>query len=141
MKKLFAVMMGFVMMLSLSACGSSSEQKDLLDTIKEKGYITLATSPDFAPNEFYVLKDGQKEIVGTDILLAKAIADEIGVELRISPVEFSQVINEVQSGNADFGMAGFAWTEKRAESVKFSENYSQTVSDGWQGLMLSLIHI
>ena len=134
MKKLFKLLLVSIMALGLCACGGN--KKDLLDEIKEKGYITLATSPDFAPNEFYVLKDGQQTIVGSDIALAQAIADEIGVELKITAIEFGQVINEVQSGLADFGISGFAWTETRAKTVKFSDNYSQTQSDGWQGLMI-----
>ena len=135
MKKLLKGLLAVAMMFAVTACGGSNEP-DLLDQIKEKGYITLATSPDFAPNEFYVLKDGQQTIVGSDIALAQAIADEIGVELKINAVGFKQVIPEVQAGNADFGIAGFAWTEERAKAVKFSENYSQTTSDGWQGLMI-----
>ena len=136
MKKLFKVLLAFVMTLGLCACGGNEEEKDLLAQIKEKGYITLATSPDFAPQEFYVLKDGEQTIVGSDISLAQAIADEIGVELKITAVEFNQVITEVQSGLADIGISGFAWTETRAETVKFSDDYAQTASDGWQGLMI-----
>ena len=30
--------------------------------IKEQGYITLGTSPDYAPCEFYIEKDGKKQI-------------------------------------------------------------------------------
>lgn len=133
MKKLLKALLAVVMMFAVTACG---EERELLDIIKERGYITLATSPDFAPNEFYVLQDGEQKIVGSDIALAQAIADEIGVELRINAVGFKQVIPEVQAGNADFGISGFSWTEERAKAVKFSENYSQTVSEGWQGIMI-----
>jgi len=136
MKKLFKGLMAMLMMFSLVACGGT-EEKDLLDVIKEQGYITLSTSPDFAPNEFYILgEDGQNKIVGSDIFLAEAVAEKIGVELKISATTFTEVINEVQFGNADFGISGFAWTETRAKSVKFSDDYAQMASDGWQGLMV-----
>lgn len=136
MKKLLKGLMAVALALTVTACGGSGDQPDLLQQIKDRGYITLATSPDFAPNEFYVLKDGAQTIVGSDISLAQAIADEIGVELKINAVDFNNVISEVQSGNADLGISGFAWTETRAKSVKFSDNYAQTVDDGWQGLMI-----
>ena len=137
MKKLLKGFMAFAMMLSLVACGGKAEEKTLLEVIKEQGYITLSTSPDFAPNEFYILgDDGQNKIVGSDIFLAEAIAKKIGVELKISATSFTEVINEVQYGNADFGISGFAWTETRAKSVKFSDDYAQMASDGWQGLMV-----
>lgn len=137
MKKLLKGFMAFAMMLSLVACGGKTEEKTLLEVIKEQGYITLSTSPDFAPSEFYILgEDGQNKIVGTDIFLAEAIAEKIGVELKISATTFTEVINEVQFGNADLGISGFAWNETRAKSVKFSDDYAQMASDGWQGLMM-----
>ena len=137
MKKLFKGLLAGLMALSLVACGGTTTEQTMLEKIKEQGYITLATSPDFAPNEFYVLgEDGNNKIVGTDILFAEAIAKKIGVELKISAVAFSEVINEVNSGNADFGLAGFAWTETRAKAVKFTDSYSQTTSEGWQGVMV-----
>lgn len=137
MKKLVALCLSMLMVFGLAGCSNSSvEEKDLLDVIKERGYMVLSTSPDFAPQEFYAIKDGKKQIVGTDILLAQAIADEIGVELRIEPSEFTMVITNVQTGLADIGISGFSWTEKRAESVIFSDNYAQVTSDAWQGIMV-----
>lgn len=137
MKKLFKGLLAGLMALSLVACGGGATDQTMLEVIKEQGYITLATSPDFAPNEFYVLgEDGQNKIVGTDILLAEAIAKKIGVELKISAVAFSEVINEVNSDKANFGLAGFAWTETRAKAVKFTDSYAQTTSEGWQGVMM-----
>ncbi|MBQ9987291.1 MAG: transporter substrate-binding domain-containing protein, partial [Erysipelotrichales bacterium] len=141
MKKILSMVAVLAMVLGLTGCGNSNNNTDttpksVLEQIQEKGYITLATSPDFAPNEFYVLQDGQQTIVGTDIFLAEAVAEEIGVELKISAVEFNNVISEVQSGLADFGLSGFAWTETRAATVKFSESYAQTADDEWQGLMV-----
>ncbi len=135
MKKLLMSILALTMAFSLTACGGG-EQKDKLAQIKEQGYITLGTSPDYAPCEFYIEKDGKKQIVGTDIMLAQAIADEIGVELRIAESDFNTVIANAQAGNIDMGISGFAWKKERAEVVNFSDDYTRNADDSFQGLMI-----
>lgn len=135
MKKLLMSILALTMALGLTACGGG-EPKDKLAQIKEQGYITLGTSPDYAPCEFYIEKDGKKEIVGTDIMLAQAIADKIGVELRIAESDFNTVIANAQAGNIDVGISGFAWKKERAEVVNFSDDYTRNADDSFQGLMI-----
>lgn len=136
--KLTKLLLSTVLACSMLAGCSSSAPKDRLEAIKEKGYIVLGTSPDYAPNEFYIANsEGKKEIVGTDIMLAQAIADEIGVELKISESDFNTVITNTQAGNIDIGISGFAWKKDRADVVNFSENYSRSSDlSTYQGLMV-----
>lgn len=126
----------------LVACGGSGdtgdgEAQDKLAEIKEAGELIVGTSPDFPPMEFYILDDnGDRQIVGTDITLAQAIADEIGVELNLRATDFNGVIANVQSGSVNMGLSGFTYTEKRAESMQFSDGYQQESSIGFQGIMM-----
>lgn len=136
MKKIMKVGLATMMVLGLVGCGGKTAEKDVLAKIKEKGYIVVGTSPDYAPNEFYAEKNGTREIVGSDISLAKAIAKELGVEMKLETSDFNTVITNVQSGVADLGVAGFAWTEEREKTIKFSESYSQDSDEGWQGLVV-----
>ena len=76
-KKLLTVGLAALMMFGASGC--ASEQQDAVERIKEQGYIVLGTSPDYAPNEFYIDDNGTKKIVGSDIALAQAVADKLGV--------------------------------------------------------------
>lgn len=136
MKNLLKVVM-VATLAATALTGCSSSKPDRLDQIKEQGYITLGTSPDYAPNEFYIEENGKKKIVGSDIMLAEAIAEKIGVELRINESDFTTVIANVQSGNADMGISGFAWKQSRADVVNFSENYSRDSGvTSWQGVMV-----
>ena len=67
--------------------------KDRLEQIKEKGYIEFCTEPYWAPNEFIDPgKTGDEQYVGSDIELAKMIAEKLGVELKINPLDFSAVL-------------------------------------------------
>ena len=54
-----------------SSEGESTEATGRLAEIKSKGVIVLATSPDFAPNEFEDISSGERKYVGCDIDLAQ----------------------------------------------------------------------
>ena len=124
----------------LIACGNSdgaSEGKDALAQIQDKGELNIGTSPDYPPMEFYVLdENNERQIVGMDIDLANAIADEIGVDLNITATDFDGVLANVQSGSVDLGITGFTFTEARAEVMQFSDGYLQESDLGFQGIMM-----
>ena len=148
-KKIKLTMASLFAFTLLAACGSNGQTEDSntgttkkngadqLTQIKEAGKLVIATSPDFPPAEFYILKDGKKEIVGSDIALAQAIADEIGVKLEIKATAFDGVLANVQTGSVDFGIAAFVGTDERGAVMEFSDGYQQEAADGFQGVLLS----
>lgn len=111
--------------VSLAACGSS-ESKDAQAGIKEKGKLVVAVSPDYAPFEFKALVNGKDTIVGSDIQLAQAIADELGVKLELSSMNFDNVLSSVKTGKADMAISGLSYTKERAKAYDFSETYYKT---------------
>lgn len=88
-------------------------------TAYPNGTLTMATNAYFPPYEYY---DGQN-VTGIDAEFAKAICDKLGYELKIEDMEFDSIIPSVQSGKADFGMAGMTVTDERKQSVDFSDSY------------------
>ena len=114
MKKMFALLLAVLMVAALfTGCGKSSEN-----------ILTVATSPDFAPMEFCdVSKTGQDQYVGFDIMLAKYIADELGMELEILPMSFDSCPTAVTSGKATLAISGFSWMEDRAANYNLSDYY------------------
>ena len=114
MKKMFALLLAVLMVAALfTGCGKSSEN-----------VLTVATSPDFAPMEFCdVSKTGQDQYVGFDIMLAKYIADELGMELEILPMSFDSCPTAVTSGKATLAISGFSWMEDRAANYNLSDYY------------------
>lgn len=125
MKKVFAIVMAAVMMLSCTACGSKEEEaKDRLAQIKEKGYIELCTEPYFAPYEFIdPTKTGDDQYQGMDIEIAKYIADKIGVDLKITALDFTAVLAGVADGKYDFSISAIAYSPSRAEAMRMSDVY------------------
>lgn len=142
MKKITALVLAMLMVFSLCACGSNTDDnstdtdtaKDYssmtLDELKAElktvtdGKLTVATSPDFAPYEFYVAdENGEYKIVGFDMALAQYIADKLGLELEVIPMDFDGTINELGSKKVDLGMAGYSPDPDREGLMNFSSIY------------------
>ena len=102
---------------------SQEDMDAAVKAIKDKGKLVLATSADYPPYEWHLLKDGKDEIVGFDIEIAKAIAEEMGVELEVKDLDFDGIIPSIASGQADIGIAGLSATPEREEAVNFSAPY------------------
>lgn len=112
-----------------SSEGESTEVTGRLAEIKSKGVIVLATSPDFAPNEFEDISSGESKYVGCDIDLAQYIADYLGVDLEIQAMDFQACQAAVATGKADFSISGYAYSEERAENYEIPDLYNQQRSD------------
>ena len=78
LKKITAIMIGAVMAVSMAVPAMAD---DKVETVTD-GKLTVATSPDFAPYEFYSIdEDGNPTLAGFDMDLAQYIADKMGLEL------------------------------------------------------------
>ena len=77
LKKITAIMIGAVMAVSMAVPAMAD---DKVETVTD-GKLTVATSPDFAPYEFYSIdEDGNPTLSGFDMDLAQYIADKMGLE-------------------------------------------------------------
>ena len=79
-KKLLAVLMSVCMVVAVAGCGKSDDAAANASGVETvtKGKLTVATSPDFAPYEFYAIdEDGTPTMAGFDVALAKYIANYI----------------------------------------------------------------
>ena len=90
-----------------------------LETV-QKGKLVMVTNAEFPPYEFH----DQNAIVGIDVEIAGAIAEQLGLELEIEDIAFDSIIPEISSGKADIGAAGMTVTEDRKQSVDFSDTYA-----------------
>ena len=119
-KRIFSIALVVVLAATmLCACG----KKEASGMTVNKGVLTMATNAYFPPYEYYQGED----IVGIDADIAKAVADKLGLELKIEDMEFDSIITAVQTGKADMGMAGMTVTDERLESVDFSSSYATGV--------------
>lgn len=123
MKKFAALLMVLAMMLGMTACSNSNEAG--LDTVTA-GVLTVATSPDFAPYEFYAIdENGDPQLAGFDMALAQYIADYMGLKLEVIPMDFGGVLLELAAKTVDIGLAGLSPDPERMDAMDFSDIYYQ----------------
>ncbi|MFZ2437505.1 MAG: transporter substrate-binding domain-containing protein, partial [Trichococcus flocculiformis] len=135
-KGLLKLALGAMSILALAACGNTSETSDSsaidsaattttdkLQEIKDSGKLVMGTSADYPPYEWHLIKDGKDEIIGFDIDIAQAIADELGVELEVKDMDFDGLIPALTTGKIDIIIAGMNATEERKQSVDFTDVY------------------
>ena len=118
-------MLGFAGIFALTTLAACSSSKDTLEKVQDKGTLTVALNPHFAPFEFKTIQDGKDTIAGADIEIAKAIGDELGVKVKFSEMSFDNVLASVQSGKADIAISGISATKSVR---KFSTSQILTMS-------------
>ena len=90
--------------------------------VEENGENLLVVGLDdiFPPMGF---RNENNEIVGFDIDLAKAAAEELGMEVKFQPISWASKEQELNSGNIDCIWNGFAYNEERAATMTLSDPY------------------
>ncbi|MCI8310809.1 MAG: transporter substrate-binding domain-containing protein [Lachnospiraceae bacterium] len=114
-KKMVSLMLCVCMAVAVAGCGGKK-----FNNPKKGDELIMATNAYFEPYEYY---EGDA-VVGIDAEIAQAIADKMGMTLKIEDMEFDSIIAAVNSGKAHIGVAGMTVTEDRLENVDFSDSYT-----------------
>ena len=146
MKKFLAILLALCLVLSMAACGSSAassaaaeasgdasaaetDYSSLSSTdpayhsvaaIQQRGELKIATEATFAP---YAFKDADGNLVGLEVSLVNAIAEEMGVKCVIDDMAFDSVLPSVQAGLDDCAFAALTPTAERQEAFAFTQSY------------------
>lgn len=135
-KKIAAVFVAAAMALSLAACSSSNNNDGssaadsgngaaagsfrTVDEIKNSGKITIGVFSDKNPFGYV---DNNGEFQGYDVYFAKRIAEDLGVELELTPVEAASRVEFLETAKVDIILANFTVTDERKEKVDFALPY------------------
>ncbi|MBS9338107.1 ABC transporter substrate-binding protein/permease [Fructobacillus sp. M2-14] len=113
-----------IFIMSVVAGGTKASADDnSLQKMKDAGVLRVATSPDYPPFEFQATIDGKSKDVGMDIEIAKQIAKDLGLKLKVMDMDFGSTLVAVQTGKVDMAITGVNPTEARRQSVDFSKIY------------------
>lgn len=93
---------------------------DSLNKIKTAGKLIMGLDDSFPPMGF---RDEKNELVGFDVDMAKAVAEKLGVELVLQPIDWTAKEVELDAGNIDVIWNGYSISDERKEKVLFSEAY------------------
>ena len=120
-KRIIALFVAALTVLSLTACGSMDGGKDnSLKYIKDNKKFVLGLDDSFAPMGF---RDDSGNIVGFDIDLATAVCEKLGVELVLQPVDWETKEVELNTKNIDCIWNGFSVTDERLKNLTMSAPY------------------
>lgn len=130
-KKTWVFMLALILLLVLAACGGGDDSSgddgeadaDNGDYDLNDSY-TVVSDNSFVPFEF--MEDG--ELVGFDIELITAVAEEAGFEIdgEIQTTNFDGIIPGLQTGQFEIAVAGISITEERKGTVDFSDPYYES---------------
>lgn len=106
----------------LLSCTAAKKQSRY-DAIQSEKKLVLGTCADYAPYEFHTEKDGKDIIVGFDVEIARAVAQDMGAELVIRDMDFDGLLAALVSGSVDIVLAGMTPTDERRQNVDFTDIY------------------
>lgn len=126
----FAMMM-VAMLAVFAGCSSSSDtnsgtvdsgtaQDNSLQNVLDKGTLVLGLDDSFPPMGF---RDENNNIVGFDIDVATEVANRMGVELKLQPIEWSTKEMELNTGSIDCLWNGLSIDDERKQAMDLSEPY------------------
>ncbi|MDR1630565.1 MAG: transporter substrate-binding domain-containing protein [Oscillospiraceae bacterium] len=140
-KKVLSVMIAVLMLATaLVGCGSSGTETttgaQTTGSGTEKKVLRVGMECAYAPFNWTqtttALSNGDTAIpikgtsdyaYGYDVMLAKQLADNLGMDLEIVKVEWSSIILGLQAGDYDAIIAGMGYTEERDKTVDFTAPY------------------
>ena len=148
MRRLAALMLALLMILTLAACGNSApateapeapaaeaEAADPLAYLN--GQLRVGMECAYAPNNWQESEASDTNVPienvagayaeGYDVQWARIIADQLGLELVIIKMDWDGLIPALNAGQIDAIIAGMMDTAERRESINFSSPYHATV--------------
>ena len=147
MRKMISVIAALSLALSLAACGSAGSSSapaagsasgstaacaSASGSAASDNVLTVAMECAYAPynwtqpddsNGAVPIKDSSDYAYGYDVMMAKKIAEELGMELEIVKLDWDSLVPAVQSGTVDCVIAGQSITSERLQSVDFTDPY------------------
>lgn len=121
--------LGFLLIclsLVLFGCGTGGSEnagKKEEGTASEDGgkkKLIVGTDATYAPMESM---DSSGNIVGIDIDIVKAIAEEVGVEVEFKNIGWEPLFPAVKNGEVDFAVSSITITDDRKKEFDFTEPY------------------
>lgn len=140
MKKLFYTITSIIVIssLAISACTASGfgDTDDLLDAIRQDGYIVISTDADYEPQS-WLYSEGERladtrcppetltnsEMRGFDVDVAVAIGDGLGVETCFTTPSWEKVVAGSWNDNWDISVGSMTITTERQQLFEFSIPY------------------
>lgn len=112
---LITIVLGITLLLT--GCGSKTASSE--DPLAD-GVLTAGTNDMYLPLEF---RNENNELVGFDIDLGQALADELGVKIEWVPTAWDGIFNGLNANQYDIILSGTSITEDRLTGFNMTDPY------------------
>ncbi len=116
---LLGTIIGFSSCTKKGASANGNEG-DLLNRIKSKGEIVIATEGTWSPWTYH---DENDKLIGFDVEVAEGIAKKLGVKAHFVESEWDGIFAGIDSSRYDISLNGIEITEERQKKYNFSSPY------------------
>ena len=106
-----------------AASGSAAQSDNVLTVAMECAYAPYNWTQSDDSNGAVPIKGSEDYANGYDVMMAKKMAEALGMELEIVRSDWDSLVPAVMSGTVDCVIAGQSITSKRMESVDFTTPY------------------
>lgn len=100
---------------------AASGAQDLLDQIRAKGEIVIATEGTWSPWTFH---DKEGKLTGYDIEVGRLIAQKLGVKPQFVEGKWDGLLAGISAGRYDIMINGVDMTPERQKAYRFTEPYA-----------------
>ena len=104
------------------ATGTAAAADTSLADVQEAGEIVVGTEGTYRPFSYHV--DGSGDLAGYDVEVARAVAEELGVEIRFEETQWDAIFAGLEAGRFDVIANQVSITPDREESYTFSQPYT-----------------
>lgn len=122
-KKVLLELILIITTMCFAGCGAIEEEEIIIqeDSITiTPGVLTVGAHIGYAPMEYY---NEDNDVEGFDIDLAKALAEEMDMEVEITPCAWDAIFKNVDLGTFDVIISGVSYTKERDEKYSLTDSY------------------
>lgn len=121
MKKIMSIILTVTMAGALLVgCGQKQEKLNSLEEVQKMGKLTIGLDDSYPPMEF---RDSKNDLVGFDVDLGNEIGKKLGVQTEYITTDFNGILLALTSSKFNIILSGMSITDKRKESIDFSDTY------------------
>lgn len=107
--------------ITLSAAAGGAAMADTLASVQKAGVVRIGVPQDFAP---YGAVNGDLQLQGLDIDVARLVAKGMGVKAELIPVPTSSRVAFLQSHKIDMIISTLGKNAEREKVMDFSQGYA-----------------
>ena len=121
MKKFMSIILTVTMAGALLVgCGQKQEKLNSLEAVQKSGKLTIGLDDSYPPMEF---RDSKNDLIGFDVDLGNEIGKKLGVKTEYTTTDFNGILLALTSSKFNIILSGMSITDKRKESIDFSDTY------------------